>query len=399
MAQILSAILMSDSFSVSSSLQTHFADLEDPRVQGRCAHKLFDIVVIALLAVLSGAEGWDAMETYGKGKQTWLATFLSLPNGIPSHDTFRRVLSRLDPSQLEARFQNWIASLLEPLDATVVAIDGKTLRGSYDRGHRLKALQLVSAWCTEHRLVLGQTPVDSKSNEITAIPVLLEQLDLTGAIVTMDAMGTQRAIAQQIRQAKADYILALKGNQGSLYATAQAFFEEFQKQQGHDELMVDHCHQVESGHHRIERRSCWVFRASDIFPASVCQHWPGLKSVVVVHSQRQLWNKTTCETRFFLSSLAVDAADFAHYIRSHWQVENVLHWSLDVVFAEDSSRIRSQHGPRNLSILRRLALNLLRQHPGRGSLKMKRYRASLDEQFLLEILGASLSPSLSHYPS
>nr|WP_159788244.1 ISAs1 family transposase [Sodalinema gerasimenkoae] len=232
---------MSDSFSVSSSLQAHFGDLDDPRVEGRCAHQLFDIVVIALLAVLSGAEGWDAIETYGKAKQTWLATFLSLPNGIPPHDTFRRVLSRLDPSQLEARFQDWIGSLLETLDATVVAIDGKTLRGSYDREHHLKALQLVSAWSTEHRLVLGQTPVDSKSNEITAIPVLLEQLDLAGAIVTIDAMGTQKAIAQQIHEAKADYILALKGNQGSLHATARAYFEEFEQQGGQDALPVDHC--------------------------------------------------------------------------------------------------------------------------------------------------------------
>lgn len=387
---------MSDSFSVSSSLQAHFGDLDDPRVEGRCAHQLFDIVVIALLAVLSGAEGWDAIETYGKAKQTWFATFLSLPNGIPSHDTFRRVLSRLDPNQLEARFQDWIGSLLETLDATVVAIDGKTLRGSYDREHHLKALQLVSAWSTEHRLVLGQTPVDSKSNEITAIPVLLEQLDLAGAIVTIDAMGTQKAIAQQIHEAKADYILALKGNQGSLHATARAYFEEFEQQGGQDALPVDHCHSVERGHHRIENRSCWVFRASDIFSASVCQRWPGLKSVVVIRSQRQLWNQTTCETRLFLSSLAVDATSFARFIRSHWEIENVLHWSLDVVFAEDSSRIRSQHGARNLSILRRLALNLLRQHPGRGSLKMKRYRAGLDDQFLLEILAASLSRPLSY---
>ncbi len=324
---------MSNSLSLSSSLYAHFGSLDDPRVQGRCAHQLFDIVVIALLAVLAGAEGWDGMETYGKAKEAWLTTFLSLPNGIPSHDTFRRVLSRLDPTQLEARFQNWIGSLLETLGATVVAIDGKTLRGSYDREHNLKALQLVSAWCTEHRLVLGQTPVDSKSNEMTAIPILLAPLHLTGTIITIDAMGTQTAIAKQIHDADADYILALKGNQGNLHTTAGAWFEDFEQQDCPEERLVDHCHLVGSEHHPIESRSCWVFRASEVFEASVCQRWPGLKSVVVIRSLRQLWNKTTCETRFFLSSLAVDAPSFAGYIRSHWEIENALHWSLDVVNA------------------------------------------------------------------
>ncbi|QIZ72457.1 ISAs1 family transposase [Oxynema aestuarii AP17] len=294
-----------------------------------------------------------------------LTTFLSLPNGIPSHDTFRRVCSRLDPTQLEARFQNWIGNLLEILGTTVVAIDGKTLRGSYDRKDRLKALQLVSAWCTEHRLVLGQIPVDSKSNEITAIPLLLEQLDLAGTTIAIDAMGTQTAIAQQIQDADADYILALKGNQGNLHTLAGAWFEDFEQQDCPDEWMVDHCHLVESGHHRIESRSCWVFRASDVFGASVSQGWLGLKSVVVIRSQPQLWNQTTCQTRFFLSSLAVD----------------------------------SEQGARNLSILRRLALNLLRRHPGKGSLKMKRYRAGLDPNFLLEILAASLSHPRSYSPS
>lgn len=386
---------MSNSFSLSSSLQVHFGDLDDPRVEGRCAHQLFDIVVIALLAVLAGAEGWDAMETYGKAKESWLTTFLSLPNGIPSHDTFRRVLSRLDPIQLEARFQDWVGSLLHRLGAQVVAIDGKTLRGSYDRKNQLKALQMVSAWCTEHRMVLGQTPVDSKSNEITAIPILLEQLDLTNTIVTIDAMGTQTAIAQQIRAAQGDYILSLKGNQGNLQATAESWFEAFEQENCTSELLVDQYQGVESGHHRIEHRSCWVFHASDVFPNSVSQRWSGLQSVVVIRSQRQLWNRTTCETRFFLSSLDVDAETFTRLIRSHWEIENSLHWCLDVVFGEDASRIRTQNAAQNLSILRRLALNLLRQHSGKGSLKMKRYRAGLDNDFLLEILSASLPQTVT----
>ncbi len=247
-------------------------------------------------------------------------------------------------------------------------------------------------------MVLGQIPVDSKSNEITAIPLLLAQLDLTGTIITIDAMGTQTAIASQIQDADADYILVLKGNQGHLHTLAVAWFEHFEQQDTPQESLVDHCHLVESGHHRIESGSCWVFRASDVFESAVCQRWSGLQSLVVMRSQRQLWNKTTGETCFFLSSLAVDAAHFTRYVRSYWEIENSLHWSLDVVFAKDSSRIRSQHGAHNLSILRRLTLNLLRRHPGKGSLKMKRYRAALDNNFLLEILAASLSDPLSHAP-
>ena len=390
---------MSDSAWLSSSIHQHFGDIDDPRVEGRCAHQLVDIIIIALLAVLAGADGWDSLATYGQAKQAWLETFLSLPHGIPSHDTFRRVLIQLDPKQLEARFQDWMGCLLHKLGRDVVAIDGKHLRGSYDRGHGLKPLALVSAWSTEHRLVLGQTPVDAESNEITAIPVLLEQLDLTGAIITIDAMGTQTAIAQKIRAAQADYILALKGNQGNLHATAQKWFQDFEQQGFTSAFLVDHAQGVESGHHRIEHRSCWVVQAADIFPDSVCQRWSGLCSVVVLRSQRQLWDRTTNETRFFISSLDVDAGTFMGLIRSHWEIENALHWCLDVVFGEDASRIRTRNGARNLSILRRLALNLLRQHPGKGSLKMKRYRAGLDNDFLVEVLTASLPQPITHLVS
>lgn len=390
---------MSDSAWLSASIDHHFGGIDDPRVEGRCAHHLVDIIVIALLAVLSGADGWDSLATYGQSKKAWLDTFLDLPHGIPSHDTFRRVLSQLDASQLEACFQDWMRCLLDKLGTEVVAIDGKRLRGSYDREHHLKPLEMVSAWCTEHRLVLGQTPVNAKSNEITAIPVLLEQLDLAGTIVTIDAMGTQTAIARHIRAAQADYILALKGNQGKLHAKARAWFKTFEQQGNVSEVLVDYAQGVESGHHRIESRSCWVVNASDIFPDSVCQRWAGIKSVVVLRSQRQLWNRTTCETRFFISSLDGDAETFMRLIRAHWEIENAVHWCLDVVFGEDASRIRTRNGARNLSILRRLALNLLRQHPGKGSLKMKRYRAAMDNDFLLEILAASLPQPLTHLVS
>ena len=336
--------------------------------------------------MLAEAEGWQGIETYGQAKQAWLKTFLELPNGIPSHDTFRRVFAHIEPAAMESSFRDWVGTLMKHLDSEVIAIDGKTVKGSYDRNQNLKALQLVSAWADEHRLVLGQTAVDSKSNEITAIPLLLEQLDLTGAIVSVDAMGTQTAIAHQIHQAGADYILALKGNQGHLSQTARNWFEGFEAEPVDPEVLSDYFQGVESGHHRVETRQVWVFPAKDVFSSSVCSDWSGLESLVVIRSQRRLWNQTTCETRFFLTSLDTDAQSFAHYLRAHWGVENSLHWCLDVVFAEDASRIRTPQAAQNFSCLRRLALNLLRQHPGKESLKMKRYRAALEDAFLLSIL-------------
>jgi len=382
---------MSSSHLLAVSIQQHFGQIPDHRVKGRCEHRFLDIMTIALLAVLAGAEGWQGIETYGQAKKTWLRTFLELPNGIPSHDTFRRVFAQIDPEAMESSFRHWVGTLIEHLGSEVIAIDGKTVKGSYDRNHNLKALQLVSAWADEHRLVLGQTAVNSKSNEITAIPLLLEQLDLTGTIVSVDAMGTQTAIAHQIHQGGADYILALKGNQGRLSQTAHNWFEGFERQEFDPEMVSDYFQGVESGHHRTETRQVWVFPAKEVFSSSVCSSWSGLQSLVVIRSQRRLWNQTTCETRFFLSSLDTDAQSFARYLRAHWGIENSLHWCLDVVFSEDASRIRTPQAAHNFSCLRRLALNLLRQHPGKESLKMKRYRAGLEDTFLLSILSYAFS--------
>lgn len=350
-----------------------------------------DIIAIALLAVLAGAEGWDAIETYGKAKPAWLSTFLELPQGIPSHDTFRRVFARLDPEQLELSFRDWVGTLVAQLGAHVIAIDGKTVRGSDDGRKNLKALQMVSAWSSEHRLVLGQTPVDSKSNEMTAIPVLLKQLDLKGTIITVDGMGTQTAIAHQIRSSQADYILALKGNQGNLCQTAKIWFERLERLELDPTVLLNDFKTVESGHHRVETRQVWGFRANQVFSEEVCGNWSGLQSLVVVLTPRRLWNKTTCETRLFMSSLDTEAQFFARYIRAHWEIENPLHWCLDVVFASDAERIRDRNASRNLSIFRRLSLNLLRQHPVKSSLKIKRYRARLENGFLLELLSHSLT--------
>lgn len=368
-------------------LKQYFGQIPDPPVERTRIHQLLDIIAIALFAVLSGADSWVAIATYGNAKRSWLESFLSLPNGIPSHDTFARVFARLDPEAFEASFQHWVKALVSTLEAQLIAIDGKTVKGSYDREGGIKALQLVSAWASEHRVVLGQCTVASKSNEITAIPVLLEQLALVGCIVSIDAMGTQSAIAKQITQQQADYILALKGNHPTLLEQAQTRFEKVQSRQGEDTEHTQY-QETEAGHHRIESRTIWQIPATQVFSTAQLNHWAGLQSLVVVHSGRRLWNIDTSETRYFLSSLSTDAQTFARYIRAHWGVENQLHWCLDVVFKEDASRIRKDHAPRNMSVLRRLALNLLRQEPSKGSLVMKRYRAGLDDQFMLQILSA-----------
>jgi predicted transposase YbfD/YdcC len=378
-----------------SCLEQYFGQIPDPRVERTRAHQLLDIIAITLFAVLSGADSWVAIETYGNAKRRWLESFLVLPNGIPSHDTFARVFARLDPKAFEASFQQWVQALVSTLDGQLIAIDGKTVKGSYEREGGVKALQLVSAWASEHRLVLGQCSVVSKSNEITAIPVLLEQLALAGCIVSIDAMGTQSAIAEQITTADADYILALKGNHPTLLEQAQTGFEAVQSRQGEDKEHTQY-QATEARHHRIEARTIWQIPATQVFSTQQLQHWAGLQSLVVVQSHRRLWNKDTSETRYFLSSLSTDAQTFAHHIRAHWGVENQLHWCLDVVFKEDASRIRKDHAPRNISVLRRLALNLLRQEPSKGSLAMKRYRAGLDDQFMLQILTANMPQSDTH---
>ena len=255
-----------------SRLEQYFGQIPDPRGERTRAHQLLDIIAIALFAVLAGADSWVAIETYGNAKRSWLETFLPLPNGIPSHDPFARVFARLDPAAFEASFQQWVKALVSTLEAQLIAIDGKTVKGSYDREGGIKALQLVSAWASEHRLVLGQCNVASKSNEITAIPVLLEQLALAGCIVRIDAMGTQSAIAEQITTGQADYILALKGNHPTLLEQAQTGFEDAQVRQGED-IKHTQYQQAEAGHHRVESRTIWRIPAVQVFSKDQLQHW------------------------------------------------------------------------------------------------------------------------------
>jgi predicted transposase YbfD/YdcC len=364
----------------------HFQDIKDPRVTSRSSHSLVSIITIAILAVISGADGCVAIETYGKAKQSWLETFLDLPCGIPTHDTFGRVLAALDPQELENGFLHWIKNITEKLNIELIHIDGKEHNGSYDREDKLKSLHSVSAWSSEHGLSLAQVKVDSKSNEIKAVPLLLQLLDLQGAVVTLDAMGTQFAIAQQIKKSGGDYYLALKGNQGNLAKQVKEWFAQAEAQNWQG-IEYSYHETVESGHYRTETRQVWSVSVNQLPPLHRQEIWHGLSTVIMVKSKRILWNKTTTAVKFYISSLEPDAERDSHVIRSHWSIENSCHWVLDVVFNEDDSRIRKGYGAQNFGTIRRLSLNLLKKEPSKRSLKMKRYLAGMDNDFLIKILG------------
>lgn len=364
----------------------HFSSLEDPRIERTKQHLLRDIIAIAILAVLSGSDSWVAMETYAQAKQSGLKQFLELANGIPSHDTIARVFARLDPQAFERCFLKWIESITESIGAQVIPIDGKTVRQSFERSGGQSAIHLLSAWASEHRLVLGQLKVDSKSNEITAIPKLLEILDIAGCIITIDAMGCQKEIARQIIDKGADYVLALKGNPGKLYDSVSSWFEQALSN-GFDGSDHSYYQKTESGHGRIEIRQYWSVPISELGGLANLQQWSGLKSVGMVVCERRQGNKTTIEVRFYISSLSSDALVLANAVRSHWQIENSLHWVLDMTFHEDASRIRKDNAPENFAILRRMALNLLsRDKTVRGSIAMKRERAALEHNYLLQVI-------------
>ncbi len=374
---------------LSQGLVDCFQAVDDPRVERGQWHPLSDILVIAILSTIAGGQGWEAMELYGIGKQTWLSTFLALPNGIPSPDTFRRVIERLHPKQMEAAFESWVRTLVTDLGVQVIAIDGKKLRGSYDRNNRKQCLYLVSAWAADHRLVLGQTKVRDKSNEITAIPALLELLDISGCIVTLDAMGTQKMIAAQIQAAKADYILCLKKNHPTLFEQVQTWFETARTE---NILPKSVDSRVESGHHRIEKRQVWTIPLSAFPSLHEIDGWVGLRTIVIVERTRQLWNKTTHEIQFYLTSLASDNPRIGGAIRQHWGIENSQHWVLDVTLGEDACRVRSMHGPQNLAVLRRFALNALnRECSGKKrSLVQKTKLAAMSDDYMVKVLVAAL---------
>jgi len=367
------------------NLVEEFSALEDPRCSGKIDHRLIDILVIAVCAVIAGAESWEDIALYGRSKIDWLGTFLALPHGIPAHDTFRRVFMLIDAGGFERCFEAWARSFGATLDREVVAIDGKTLRGSFDRGRERGPLHIVSAWASGRGVVLGQRQVGDKSNEITAIPELLDVLDIKGAIVTLDAMGCQRAIATKIRARGADYLMTLKANQGKKFTAVQelctmtCFSHSPIHRPVHDEF--------DDGHGRLVRRR--VFVCPDAAALEPLRDWPGLHTVLAVESIRSIngAGKTETDIRYFLSSSSDHPERLAKALRQHWEIENSLHWVLDVIFKEDHCRIRERNAVQNFSLLRKIAINLVRRHhTSKASLTGRRKMAAWDNRYMEQVL-------------
>lgn len=371
-----------------ASLIKHFEGLPDPRTGNAKAHIFLEILMIAILAVICGADGWSDVELFGKNKKAWLGTFLQLPKGIPSHDTFGRIFARIKPDEFQKRFLEWVQAVETLTAGQVIAVDGKKLRRSHDQAAGKAAIYLVSAWATENQLVLGQAKVAEKSNEITAIPDLLRLLDISGCIVTIDAIGTQTEITETIIAGGGDYLLAVKENQGHLFEDVQYLFETLDASREMKSSPYQSAKRVNKGHGRIETREC---RATDreehLALLRKRQQWKGLKSVVQIVSQRQIGKIQEVQTRYFISSLPADAKIILETKRSHWKIENQLHWVLDIAFREDESRVRKDHAPENLAVLRHLALNLLKnEKTAKGGIRAKRLQAGWNNDYLLAIL-------------
>jgi len=370
---------------VTASFVEHFSGLKDSRIERKKLHALPDILVLVVCAMISGAEGWEDIAAFGRSKLDWLRRFIPLKNGIPSHDCIAYVISRLDPKHFSACFTQWTQEVREVTQGEVIAVDGKTARGSQNRKHGKNPLHMVSAWATANRLVLAQEATEEKSNEITAIPKLLEVLELHGCIVTIDAMGCQREIAEQIVNQGADYVLGLKGNQSTLHEEVEDYFTTAQagefKQVKHSYL-----EEIDKGHGRLETRRYWI--TDDLCTLSQTERWKGLRSIGMVERECEQGDKLSIERRYFINSIAADAKQFAHAVRGHWGIENGLHWRMDVVLNDDASRIRKGNAPAIMTTIRHMCLNLFQNESSKLSIKRKRLKAAWDDDFRSNILFA-----------
>jgi len=369
---------------VPTSLVAHFRRIPDPRVRRTRRHALVDVLVITLCAVICSADDWVSIAQFGRAKRKWFRRFLTLRHGIPSHDTFGRVFAALDPETIQAAFLAWVETVADLLPGEVIAVDGKTLRRTFDTVSAKAAIHLVSAWATQQGLCLGQMQTDAKSNEITVIPRLLEVLALAGRVVTIDAMGGQTDIARTIQAKGGEYVLSLKGNQTRLHEDIVTFFADAQARDFRD-LAHTTAKTVDGDHGRIEVRRAWA--TDDLSWLTDRRRWAGLRSVLRVDSERTVGTHTTSESRFFISSLAPDAAHLARIVRGHWAIENGLHWVLDVAMRQDHTRIRTGHAPENLAILQHLALNRLKQErTEKLGVENKRLLSGWDHDYLLRVI-------------
>lgn len=371
-----------------ASITAHFADVEDPRRDEGKRHSLIAIFVMALCAVICHADTWPEIEEFARSKEGWFRQFLELPHGIPTQYTFRRLFLLVDPEQLQKSFLAWIETVQETTSGDVVAIDGKALRRAFAQGGKKGMIHMVNAWSSLNHLVLGQVKVDKKSNEITAIPRLLDMLVLNNCIVTIDAMGCQREIAQNILDAEADYLLALKKNQGTLYEDVEHLFAHALPH-NFDQPEMDYTTQVGKGHGRVENRQCWVIADAEWLALLRRQHdWPQLRTIVKIEASRSIDDKRRKrDRRYYISSLEPDATRILEATRAHWEVENKVHWVLDVAFREDESRLRKGNGQENMAALRRWSLNLIRHEKSvKGSIKTKRLKAGWDNNYLEKVL-------------
>lgn len=368
---------------MSACLLEHFATLPDFRVDRNKLYPLPEILLLVVCAVLSGAEGWEAMEEFGQEKLDWLRKFAPFTNGIPSHDCLANVTSRLNPKAFQECFVSWTRAVAEATGGEVIAVDGKTARGSRDRRRGKQALHMVSAWGCRNRLVLGQEATEEKSNEIKAIPKLLELLELKGCIVTIDAMGCQSKIAKQIIDQGGDYVLCLKGNQSTLHEEVEEFFTTACAG-GFAGVVYDYAEETEKDHGRLEVRRYWI--TEELGTLSDTARWTGLRSIGLVERECWIEGHHTVERRFFINSIPAEAKRFAQAVRGHWGIENRLHWRLDVVFGEDACRIRKGHAPAILGAIRHLCMNLFEQEPSSLRLAQKRRKAAWNDDYRAKVV-------------